>query len=294
MKKFFILLIVLPALIIFSGIVSCGTAPSPAPAAAPSGPPTPPPPQVPEHTAPVIEVSLAPEFFSPDGDGVDDTLQIRIRVRTESLIRDWRMEIREPQPPYPVFHELSGRGEPPANLTWNGKSSSGELVQSASDYPFKITVTDINGNSSDYDGIIKVDVLVIRDPNGALRIQVPSIVFAGYSGNLTGLDAATTANNDYILRRIAEALKKFNNYQIKVEGHANHTGATAAARQRETAELLALSDQRARTVMDYLIRLGIDRSRLSAVGIGGARPVARFEDRDNWWKNRRVEFILIK
>jgi outer membrane protein OmpA-like peptidoglycan-associated protein len=43
-----------------------------------------------------------------------------------------------------------------------------------------------------------------------------------------------------------------------------------------------------------LSEFGVSRGRLSATGMGGSRPVVRFQDRDTWWKNRRVEFILIK
>jgi len=28
--------------------------------------------------------------------------------------------------------------------------------------------------------------------------------------------------------------------------------------------------------------------------MGGTKPVVERADRENWWKNRRVEFILIK
>jgi outer membrane protein OmpA-like peptidoglycan-associated protein len=47
-------------------------------------------------------------------------------------------------------------------------------------------------------------------------------------------------------------------------------------------------------VVDYLVNLGVARSRLSPVGIGGARPLVPYEAHDDWWKNRRVEFILLK
>jgi outer membrane protein OmpA-like peptidoglycan-associated protein len=30
------------------------------------------------------------------------------------------------------------------------------------------------------------------------------------------------------------------------------------------------------------------------VGRGGTQPVVKWEDRVDWWKNRRVEFILVK
>jgi outer membrane protein OmpA-like peptidoglycan-associated protein len=58
--------------------------------------------------------------------------------------------------------------------------------------------------------------------------------------------------------------------------------------------LQPLSEARARAVVNYLVDLGIERGRLSSVGVGGARTVVEFGDRDNWWKNRRVEFILEK
>ena len=64
--------------------------------------------------------------------------------------------------------------------------------------------------------------------------------------------------------------------------------------REEEAELIPLSRERAQAVRDFLIRNGVDGSRLSTVGMGGTKPVVERADRENWWKNRRVEFILIK
>jgi outer membrane protein OmpA-like peptidoglycan-associated protein len=190
--------------------------------------------------------------------------------------------------------EWSGEGEPPAQVVWDGRSSKGELVQSASDYPFTLTASDSLGNSSTFEGEIEVDVLVIREGNN-LRVQVPSIVFGPNSGGFDGLDEEVIGNNDYILKRIAQVLNKFDTYKVTVEGHANLTAPTEAARKREQErESQPLSQKRAQFVVDYLVKLGIDRGRLSSIGIGGARPVVKYEDHDNWWKNRRVEFLLIK
>jgi outer membrane protein OmpA-like peptidoglycan-associated protein len=47
-------------------------------------------------------------------------------------------------------------------------------------------------------------------------------------------------------------------------------------------------------VLNYLVGLEVDPERLTAVGMGGTRILVEFTDRDNWWKNRRVEFILQK
>jgi outer membrane protein OmpA-like peptidoglycan-associated protein len=110
------------------------------------------------------------------------------------------------------------------------------------------------------------------------------------------------AENEPILQRIAEVLKQFDTYKVTVEGHANPTTApgTRARTQEEEGTrtvkgLRPLSQERAQAVVDYLVESGgIECERLTAIGVGGARTVAGFTDRDNWWKNRRVEFILIK
>jgi outer membrane protein OmpA-like peptidoglycan-associated protein len=86
-------------------------------------------------------------------------------------------------------------------------------------------------------------------------------------------------------------LNKFKDYKVKVEGHANPVTRTA---KEETEELQPLSEARAKAIVDKLIEFGVDKNRLTYVGMGGTRPVVKYEDRDNWWKNRRVEFILIK
>jgi outer membrane protein OmpA-like peptidoglycan-associated protein len=238
-------------------------------------------------------VNISPRYFSPDNDGVEDQLTVTISVKDESPIAAWYIEIREPRPPYLLFSEWRGQGNPPAKVVWDGRSASGELVQSASDYPFKLTVTDVHGNSSVFEGLIEVDVLVIRE-GANLRVQVPSIVFGSNSGGFDGLSSEIVAANDLILRRIAQVLNKFNTYQVRVEGHSNPTARTERERQREQAELQTLSEARAKAVVDYLVKLGVERSRLTPFGIGAARPIVGIDDHDNWWKNRRVEFLLVK
>jgi len=46
--------------------------------------------------------------------------------------------------------------------------------------------------------------------------------------------------------------------------------------------------------MQKLIEYGVDAKRLSVRGLGSSEPVVAFTDDVNRWKNRRVEFILIK
>jgi outer membrane protein OmpA-like peptidoglycan-associated protein/flagellar hook assembly protein FlgD len=244
-------------------------------------------------TGPVLTFTSAPEYFSPDNDGDEDELNITLSAADVSPIANWLLEIREPEPPYQLFRRFTGTGAPGGRIVWDGRSDKGELVQSATDYPYTYTATDILGNSSKAEGKIGVDVLVIRDGD-RLKIQIPSIVFRANFADFNGLGKDVVDNNNRILRRIAQILNKFRDYKVLVEGHANITQPAGAARDREETELKRISEARAKAVVDILVRNGVARNRLSATGVGGSSPIVSFEDRNNWWKNRRVEFILIK
>jgi outer membrane protein OmpA-like peptidoglycan-associated protein len=76
-----------------------------------------------------------------------------------------------------------------------------------------------------------------------------------------------------------------------VEGHAVNISGTERE-QRE--ELIPLSTARAETVREALIERGMDADRISIVGRGGSDPIVPHTDLENRWKNRRVEFILIR
>ena len=130
---------------------------------------------------------------------------------------------------------------------------------------------------------------MIRDGD-KLKIAVPSIIFRPNADDFKGLEENVVDKNAYVLKRVAQILNKFTDYQVQVEGHANSTTGSEAEEKRD---LIPLSTLRAKAVMQILIKNGVRPSRLSAVGMGGSRPVASLSDRDNWWKNRRVEFVLI-
>ncbi|MCX7654908.1 MAG: OmpA family protein [Treponemataceae bacterium] len=241
-------------------------------------------------TGPVLSLSTQPQYFSPDNDGVDDELFINISVRDTSPIASWSLEIREPEGPKQLFYRVEGRGAPTDRIVWDGRSNRGELVQAATDYPVTLVATDNVGNTSRLESMISVDVLVIREGN-LLKIRVPSIIFRENAADFIGIAPEKVENNLRVIRRIAEILNRFRDYKVTVEGHANPVLRTT---REEREQLQPLSEARAKAVMDRLIEYGVDRNRLSYVGRGGTQPVVRWEDRDNWWKNRRVEFILIK
>jgi len=244
-------------------------------------------------SGPVLTLAYTPEYFSPDNDGDDDELFINLAAADASPIADWSIEIRPVESLATLFRRIEGKASPSSRITWDGRSDKGELVQSASFYQYTFTATDTLGNTNSITGRLITDVLVIREGD-RLKIQVPSIQFRPNFADFAGLDKDVVDNNTRIIRRIAEILNRFRDYKVQVEGHANPTLPVGAARDREEPQLKSISEARARAIVDQLVRYGVARSRLTATGAGGSKPIAQFEDRENWWKNRRVEFYLIK
>lgn len=262
---------------------------------------------------PKVAVSTTPKYFSPDNDGVDDELKLSLAVVDAGVIDTWKLEIievavveggpgaagsagaRRQERPFFVW---SGRGKPAERLVWDGRSQRGELVEAATDYPYRLTITDALGNTTVAEGVIAVDVLVIRDGD-RLKIKVPSIVFRPNFADFEGLSQETLDRNAEVLKRIAQILNRFRDYKIRVEGHANSVAkisgmSQAAVSREENVELQPLSTDRAEAVRLKLIEFGVDARRLSVAGLGSREPVVPFTDAENRWKNRRVEFILIK
>ncbi|MFW6213800.1 MAG: FlgD immunoglobulin-like domain containing protein [Spirochaetota bacterium] len=238
---------------------------------------------------PQLVVEPKPQPFSPDNDGVADDLFIAIDVEDLSDIASWELSIIDPRDR--LFKRYAGVGRPADEIIWNGQSDDGELVQAAEDYPYEFTITDELGNTSTAEGIISVDVLVIRDEDGRLKIQISNITFAPNSPEYVTDDVDRFEKNIEIIARIAEILNKFDTYDVLIEGHAvNITGTDREQRE----ELVPLSRSRAETVRDSLVERGVDRGRLSVEGVGGLDPIVPHTDLDERWRNRRVEFILIR
>ena len=97
--------------------------------------------------------------------------------------------------------------------------------------------------------------------------------------------------NKETLESITRQILEHGEVEVLVEGYANNVSNTE---QENIQELIPLSKLRAQTVMGILIENGLDEQILSFDGKGGLNPIAEWKDRDNWWKNRRVEFIVTR
>jgi OmpA-OmpF porin, OOP family len=73
---------------------------------------------------------------------------------------------------------------------------------------------------------------------------------------------------------------------IEISGHTDNIGVDAAN--------LKLSDDRAKSVVEYLTGKGVATSRFSAKGYGETKPVVTNDTEEGRALNRRVEFIILK
>ncbi len=79
-------------------------------------------------------------------------------------------------------------------------------------------------------------------------------------------------------------MKKEIAFIITISGHTDNVG--------NKSYNLKLSENRAKSVANYLISKGIDASRIKSLGMGNSKPIQSNESEDGRKANRRVEFYI--
>lgn len=85
------------------------------------------------------------------------------------------------------------------------------------------------------------------------------------------------------INRVAKLMQEHADLQFEVQGHCDNTGSDAVNDP--------LSQKRAETIVAALVKQGIVKSRLTAVGKGSHSPIAPNTTVEGRAKNRRVEFV---
>jgi outer membrane protein OmpA-like peptidoglycan-associated protein len=88
-----------------------------------------------------------------------------------------------------------------------------------------------------------------------------------------------------ILNEVAKILKDYPYYNVNIEGHTDDVG-------KEDFNL-KLSQDRAKSALDYLTKQGVDQSRMTSSGFGESKPIATNKTAAGRSQNRRVEFNLV-
>ncbi len=97
--------------------------------------------------------------------------------------------------------------------------------------------------------------------------------------------ASFTAEARDTLKKNAAVMKKSPSMRVLVEGHCDERGTNEYN--------IALGERRAKATLDYLVSLGIARSRLEMKSWGEERPLDTGKNDSAYGKNRRAEFVVL-
>ncbi len=111
-----------------------------------------------------------------------------------------------------------------------------------------------------------------------VRSALAEMVFFDYDEAVLRPDANET------LRPKVDLLRDHSGLRIRVEGHADERG---------TSEYnIALGNERADAVIQYMTAFGLDAGRFSAVSYGEEQPLRMGSNESAWSQNRRAEFVI--
>lgn len=108
-----------------------------------------------------------------------------------------------------------------------------------------------------------------------VKVILPEVTFEAYQAHL--IPEARP-----VLKELKDLLMEYENIRIDILGHTGNLGSDQYN--------LTLSHTRAKTVKDFLAKLGISESRLHFHGFGESRPIATNTTEEGRRQNRRIEF----
>jgi outer membrane protein OmpA-like peptidoglycan-associated protein len=114
---------------------------------------------------------------------------------------------------------------------------------------------------------------------GTDRIEIKEQVFFDYN------KATIKPESFPLLKEVAFLVRQYPQIRmVRIEGHTDSRGSDEYN--------FALSNDRAESVMEFLISQGVERSRLNSIGYGERRPLDPRENEEAWALNRRVDFFI--
>lgn len=241
------------------------------------------------------------EGFTPDGDNKLDTLPVSIKPRVNLKSKSWKLIINDKNKE--TIKEISGQGQVPAGIVWDGSTISGEDIFSGEDYYITLIAEPVDSIAKKYAlNEVPSNTLEIKSgilwetiiPDEKWKIVVNTIYFDPDAATFNTLTEEQIQSNKWTLDSIADQVKEkesFVELNIEIQGYANNVSNTE---KENIEELIPLSQARADAIKEELAKRGLKISNLTSIGYGGANPMAKWEDRQHWWKNRRVEFVVTK
>src|SRR6201996_3076404 len=102
----------------------------------------------------------------------------------------------------------------------------------------------------------------------------------GFESGRSNLDPDSSGLLDHLI----EIALRCPTTNVEVAGHTDADG--------DNATNQTLSEKRAQSVVDYLVKAGLPAGRFTAIGYGSTQPVAANDTDDGKARNRRIEFVV--
>jgi OOP family OmpA-OmpF porin len=126
---------------------------------------------------------------------------------------------------------------------------------------------------------VKKETVIIIQP-----VEITSLVLSGDT-NFEFNKSKLLPNAYNVLDSLISTMKAHTNYKWEIGGYTDGIGSVNYNKK--------LSQQRAQSVVDYLVSKGVDRNNLKIVGYGKDNPIATNETVEGRSMNRRVEIKLL-
>lgn len=235
-----------------------------------------------EHdmTPPEIALKTRPETIYPDK---GQKAYLEPWASDHSGIDNWIVNIKDEKGN--IVKTYDGRREPPEELDWNGKNDSNTVVPDGMYYA-TLEAYDNYGNYAKTDQreirvmtTPKIKDTEIKETERGLVISFGAkVLFDTAKYNLKKGAVKT-------LKEVTDLLKMYPNNRIMVEGHTDSVG-KIMYNQR-------LSENRANSVKNFLVKEGIPAEKIKTKGYGKLRPIADNKTAAGREQNRRVEVIIL-
>lgn len=233
----------------------------------------------------------------------------KLAYYSSSVRGDWNIysfELYEEARPQPV---AILKGELKDEKGQGVKDATVEVLYAGSD---EVTKVKVNGDDGKYAAIIKKDqpgdvMVTVKKEGHAFDAKVitqkdvaSNVAIKGQNLDVRELkmggsytineilyptsSSMMSEKSKFILKGFARFLKENESITVSIQGHTDDVG--------DDEGNLVLSEERAQGVKDYLISLGVDKSRLSAQGYGETKPKVKNDSETNRAKNRRTDFVI--
>ncbi len=222
------------------------------------------------------DFSITPDDFTPDGDGEDDFLKIKLKIQNRK-IQTWSLGLTE------IYGERgkirrnrlktwSGVGFPSENIFWDGISDDGILIGSLSRLELEFTgIDDLNEEFFVRSDDFSTGILAVMS-GSSIRISVP--------------EGKIRESESKYIKKLKSILSFYPGYKIEVQSHSSQPG--------NDHENLLKTESRARAIFEEIYGKNYFFERFSFRGIGEVEPLLIQTNDFSFFKNDRIDILLTK